>query len=230
MSSRIQDLPPDERPREKLLRHGASALSDAELLAIFLRVGTAGRNAIELARTILEEHGSLVGLTRCEATELARTPGIGQAKAAHLAAAAELGRRLARERLRSRPMNEPALVYDLLGPEMRALRQESLRVVLLDTRYHLLRVEEITKGTLDESLAHPREILRSCILNSAFAFILVHNHPSGQVSPSQADREMTRRLHRAGEEVGIQLVDHVIIGGPAGSQDPYFSFREFGLL
>ena len=231
MSLRIQDLPSEERPREKLLHRGAASLSDAELLAIFLRVGTAGQSAIDLAREILKRFdGSLVGLSRVGFPELSRTKGIGQAKAAQLAAAVELGNRLARERLRGQPMNEPAMVYDLLGPEMRALRQECLRVLLLDTRHHLFRVEEITKGTLDESLGHPREILRACIVHSAFGFILVHNHPSGQSSPSQADREMTRRIQRASAEVGIHLVDHIIIGGPHEAKDPYFSFGELGRL
>lgn len=230
MALRIRDLPAEERPREKLLRNGPSSLSDPELLAIFLRVGTAGRSAIDLAREILQRFDSLVGLSRAGFAELARVKGIGLAKAAQLAAAAELGNRLARERLKSQPMNEPALVYDLLGPEMRALRQECLRVILLDTRHHLMRVQEITRGTLDESLAHPREILRECIVHSAYGFILVHNHPSGQSTPSQADREMTRRIQRASAEIGIHLVDHIIIGGPQEAQDPYFSFREFGLL
>lgn len=230
MALRIHDLPPEERPREKLLRQGPAALSDPELLAIFLRVGTAGQSAIDLAREILQRCGSLVGLSRSGFAELASVKGIGQAKAAQLAAAVELGSRLARERLKGQPMNEPALVYELLGPEMRALRQESLRVLLLDTRHHLLGVQEISKGTLDESVAHPREILRACIIHSAFGFILVHNHPSGQCSPSQADRELTRRIQRASAEIGIHFVDHVILGGPQESQDPYFSFREFGLL
>lgn len=230
MSLRIQDLPAGERPREKLLRQGPAALSDPELLAIFLRVGTPGRSAIDMAREILERCGSLVGLSRSGFADLAKVKGVGEAKAAQLAAAVELGRRLARERLQGRPMNEPSLVYELLGAEMRALRQESLRVLLLDARHYLMFTKEITLGTLDESLAHPREILRECVLHSAFGFILVHNHPSGQVTPSQADREMTRRVQRASAEVGIHLVDHVIIGGPQEGQDPYFSFREYGLL
>lgn len=230
MALRIHDLPPEERPREKLLRQGPASLSDPELLAIFLRVGTAGHSAIDLARDILSRCGSLVGLSRSGYADLADIKGIGEAKAAQLAAAVELGNRLARERLKGQPMNEPALVYELLGPEMRALRQESLRVLLLDTRHHLLGVHEISKGTLDESVAHPREILRPCILHSAYGFILVHNHPSGQCSPSQADRELTRRIQRASAEMGIHFVDHVILGGPQESQDPFFSFREFGLL
>ena len=230
MSLRIQDLPEDERPREKLANRGAQALTDAELIAIFLRVGIRGINAVELARQLLETHGSLAGLARCSVGELAASKGVGPAKGAQLAAAFEIGNRLALETASSIELDSPERIYHFLAPEMRNLRQESLRVVLLNTRNRLIKAVEITKGTLNESLAHPREILREALIHSAYSFILVHNHPSGDPSPSGADRELTRRLKRAGAEIGIELLDHVIIGAPDDSRDPYFSFREMGLL
>ncbi len=230
LSSRIRDLPDEDRPREKLAKRGASALTDAELLAIFLRVGIPGMNAVELARGLIEKHGSLAGLARCSVKELAGTKGVGLAKGAQMAAAFELGNRLAVERIRTVKMDEPQKVYDLLGAEMRSLRQESLRVVLLDTRGNLIRVAEITKGTKNESLAHPGEILRVVLIESAHSFILVHNHPSGDPSPSEADRSMTRRLIRACQEMGVTLADHIIIGAPNDHSEPYFSFREYSLI
>lgn len=228
--SRIHDMPDEDRPREKLAAKGPRALTDAELLAIFLRVGIQGMNAVELGAQLLKAHGSLGGLARCSVAELASTKGIGMAKAAQLSAAFEVGSRLATERLSQRPLDSPELVYDLLGPEMRALRQESLRVVLLDTRHRLIRCVEITLGTLNESLAHPREILRAALIHSASSFILVHNHPSGDPTPSAADREITRRIDRVSRDLGIPLQDHIIIGAPSENGDPYFSFKEFGLL
>lgn len=230
LTSRIQDLPDEDRPREKLAKRGATSLTDAELLAIFLRVGIPGTNAVELARSLIDKHGSLAGLARCSVKELAGTKGVGLAKGAQLAAAFELGNRLASEKIRSVKLDEPRKVYDLLGAEMRSLRQESLRVVLLDTRGNLIRVAEITKGTKNESLANPGEILRVVLVESAHSFILVHNHPSGDPSPSEADRSMTRRLMRASQELGVTLSDHVIIGAPNERSEPYFSFREYSLI
>jgi len=229
-TSRIQDLPDQDRPREKLAKRGARALSDAELLAIFLRVGIQGTNAVELGAQLLEKHGSLAGLARCSVQELAATKGVGMAKGAQLAAAFELGSRLAMEKIIHRPMDKPEQVHELLAPEMRTLRHETLRVVLLDTRHHLIQTVEITKGTLNESLAHPREIFRAALVHSANSFILVHNHPSGDPTPSRADRDLTKRIDRASRDIGIPLVDHIIIGAPSEDRDPYFSFREFGLL
>ncbi len=230
LSSRIRDLPDEDRPREKLAKRGPAALTDSELLAIFLRVGIRGMNAVDLARSLLERHGSLAQLSRCTVMELAATKGVGLAKGAQLAAAFELGNRLAGERVKTLVMDEPQKVYDLLGAEMRALRQESLRVVLLDTRGNLIRVVEVTRGTKNESLAHPGEILRVVLIEAAHSFILVHNHPSGDPNPSAADRSLTQRLTRASQELGINFSDHIIIGAPNERGEPYFSFREYNLL
>lgn len=231
MSLTIHELPPEDRPREKLAQRGAESLSDSELIAILLRTGVQGANAIEVARQLLSRYRSLGGLARCSVKELAGTKGIGPAKAVQLAAAFGLGARLARETFTRVKIDQPDLVYELLGPEMRALHQESLRVVLLDTRYQLMRVEEISLGSLDKSIAHPREIFRPALIYSAYAIIVAHNHPSGDPSPSEADRRLTRRLKEAADLLQISLLDHVIIGSPDGNGRPgYVSFKELGLL
>lgn len=226
----IREMPAQDRPREKLASRGAGALSDSELIAILLRTGVPGANAVEVARELLATYQSLGGLARCSVQELSKIKGVGLAKAVQLAAAFGLGARLARETLTKSKIDSPELVYDLLGSEMRALHRESLRVILLDTRYHLLRVEEISLGSVNESIAHPREIFRAAIIYSAFAVIVVHNHPSGDPSPSEADHRLTRRLAEAAQLLQIQLLDHIIIGAPHADRLPYFSFKEAGIL
>jgi DNA repair protein RadC len=227
---KIREMAEDERPREKLAARGADALSDAELIAILLRTGMKGANAIEVARQLIKEFGSLGTLSRCSVKELARIKGIGFAKGTQLAAAFGLGRRLAREPFTREKVYTPARVYELLGAEMRALHRESLRLILLDTRYHLMRVEEISSGSVNESIAHPRDVFRPALIYSAYAVVVVHNHPSGDPAPSQADHGLTRRLREAAELLQIKLLDHIIIGAPAEGQLPYFSFKEMGVL
>jgi DNA repair protein RadC len=227
---KIREMPADDRPREKLAARGASALSDAELIAILLRTGVEGANAVEVARQLIAEYGSLGALSRCTVKELEKIKGIGFAKGAQLAAAFGLGHRLARENFAGRKVETPEQVYELLGPEMRALHKESLRVILLDTRYHLVRIEEISSGSLNESIAHPRDIFRPALIYPAYAVIVVHNHPSGDPSPSQADHSLTRRLREAAELLQIKLLDHLIIGAPAEGRLPYFRFKEMGAL
>ncbi len=135
-----------------------------------------------------------------------------------------------KERFIGKKLTEPAEVYDLLGLELRALHRESLRVILLNTRFQLMRVEEVSLGSMNESIAHPREVFRPAIVYAAYAVIVAHNHPSGDPSPSQADHSLTRRLREAAELLQIRLLDHVIIGGPAEGRLPYFSFKEAGIL
>ena len=147
-----------------------------------------------------------------------------------LVAAFGLGQRLARETLSKQKIDSPELVNELLGPELRRLRKESLRVILLDTRYHLIRVEEVSMGSVNESIAHPRDVFRPAVVSSAYAVIVVHNHPSGDASPSQADHSLTRRLAEAAELLQIKLLDHIIIGAPADGSPGYFSFKEAGVL
>jgi DNA repair protein RadC len=236
---KIREMPADERPREKLLKHGARALSDAELIGILLRTGRLGANVVDVARELIQKYGSLRELSRCSIPELCQIAGIKQAKAVQLAAAFGLGDRLAREALTSEKLDCPQRVYELLAPEMRQLRKESLRVILLDTRYRLLRIEklngaspiqEISRGSVNESIAHPRDVFHPAVAAQAYAVIVVHNHPSGDASPSQTDHSLTRRLAEAAELLQIKLLDHIIIGIPGDSHPGYFSFKEAGVL
>lgn len=227
---KIREMPQDERPREKLVAHGAGALADSELIAILLRTGLPGANAVDVARELLQRYGSLAALSRCTVKEIAAIRGIGTAKGVQLVAAFGLGQRLARETLVRQKLDSPELVHDLIAPELRALHKESLRVLLLDTRYHLLRMEEVSLGSINESIAHPRDVFRPAVIASAYAVIVVHNHPSGDPSPSQSDHSLTRRLAEAAELLQIKLLDHIIIGAPAEGRLPYFSFKEAGVL
>jgi DNA repair protein RadC len=227
---KIREMPQDDRPREKLIARGAGALTDSELIAILLRTGLPGANAVDVAAQLLQRYKSLNGLSRCTVDEIKGIPGIGPAKAVQLVAAFGLGQRLARETLAQEKIDSPELVYELLGPEMRVLHKESLRVILLDTRYHLVRIQEVSLGSLNESIAHPRDVFRPAVISSAYAVIVVHNHPSGDPSPSQADHSLTRRLAEAAELLQIKLLDHIIIGAPAAGRSPYFSFKEAGVL
>jgi DNA repair protein RadC len=228
---RIREIPPSDRPREKLVARGAASLTDAELLAIFLRTGIKGKSAITLADELLRDKGSLRALSRCHAAELSKTvTGMGPAKAAELAAAFELGKRLARGAAERPVLDSAAAIYATFGAEFQARDRESLKVVLLDTKLRLLRMEDVALGSLNECVAHPREIFRSAIVHSAYAVILIHNHPSGDPAPSHADHRLTRQLGEAAKLLQINFLDHIIIGLPDGGRTPYFSFREAGVL
>jgi DNA repair protein RadC len=228
---RIHDMPEDDRPRERLIRLGPGALSDAELMAIFINTGVKGENAMQVGQRLLRKYGSLRQLARTGAGELAGEKALGPAKAAHLAAAFELGRRAEREKFKETPLDEPELVYNFLAAEMQALAHESLRVLLLNTKLQLMKQDEVFVGTVNETVAHPREILHRAIVNRAYAFIVAHNHPSGDPTPSEADRRITRRLKEAAEILGIVFMDHIIIGTPTNLRSQaYFSFKERGLL
>ena len=228
--SRFEDLPEADRPRERLQRHGAEVLTDAELLAIFLRTGKVGVDVMTMAKSLIKEWGTLRRLAGCTPGELAKVSGIGPAKAAELKAAFEMGRRMARPEAEKLRVDRAGVIHDLLGAEMQGLPYESLRVLLLDTRHGLLEEKEISRGSLNESIAHPREIFRPAIAKGAYAVAVAHNHPSGDPQPSEADRRLTRRLVEAGTLLQIPLVDHVIIGAKRREHSPYFSFREAGLL
>ena len=201
----IHEMPAEERPREKLAAKGAAALSDSELIAILLRTGLPGANAVDVARNLLAKYQSLGGLSRCTVEELSAIKGVGPAKAVQLAAAFGLGARLARETLSRQKIDSPDLVYELLGPEMRALHTESLRVVLLNTRYQLLRIHEVSIGSLNESIAHPREIFRPALIYSA-----LRGHRGAQ--PSLRRSEPERRgspAHAAARGSGAAFANHV---------------------
>lgn len=227
MTDRIKEWPTLERPRERLREVGAGALSLRELVAILVGSGTEGRSAVGVAGELLQAYdGSLRRLAGARPEELARVRGVGPAVAARLAAALELGRRLAREEPEARGrIAGPRDVYERCAPSMRDLRQEEFRVLLLNTQHAVVRELVITRGILDASIVHPREAFRAAIVESAAAVILVHNHPSGDPLPSPEDREVTRQLVEAGKIVGIPVLDHVVVG-----DGRYVSFVEAGLL
>ena len=220
----------EEHPRKQMEDHGSAVLTDRQLLAILLRSGISEPGAIEIAERLLERYGSLSSISRCTACELGRVKGIGATKAIQLVAAFGLASRRCKESVRKERIDSPERVFQLLGMEMRSLCKESLRVVLLDTRYHLMRVEEISKGTVNESIAHPRDIFQPVFTAAAFAFVLVHNHPSGDPAPSEADRRLTTRLAEASKLLQVQLLDHVIVGSPDNGRTPWFSFKQAGVL
>lgn len=229
---RLKDMAEEERPREKMLQKGRAALSDEELIAIFLRTGLRGCNVLELAARLKRSAGSLVALGRMEASEImACCKGIGAAKAATLAAVFELGRRSVEEELQRECMDEPAMVYRYLSAEMLHLTQETLVVLLLDARRRLIRKCTVAKGTASMVISHPRDIFREAINCNAQAIVLAHNHPSGDPTPSKADRELTKVVSEAAEVLRIRLLDHVIIGSLGnGRSVPYYSFASHGYI
>lgn len=230
-TQRIREMAPQERPRERLLRQGAEALKTSELIAILLRTGMVGFSAIDIADKLLAQYGSLEALSRASVSDLAKTKGVGQTKAIQLKAAFTLGARLSRSEAESRTVESPDDVYALLGEEMRLLDYESVRIISLNTRYKFLAIDEVSRGTVSESLFHPREAFRHAMARQAHGVILVHNHPSGDPSPSTADRKVTQQLKAAGDLLQIEVHDHVILGAPRPNQpQPWFSFRQNGAL
>lgn len=230
-TTRILEMPASDRPREKADKHGIGALTDAELLAIFIRTGRPGRNALAIAGELLGRSGGLVALARDDARVIRkRVSGIGKAKSIELAAAFEIGKRLARSREDRPVLDSPDKIYDVFGQEFLTFRRESLRVVLLDTKLRLMLVEEVSSGSINECVAHPREIFRPAIVHSAYAVVVIHNHPSGDPQPSAADRRLTASLREAAALLQINLIDHMIMGSPDGGRLAYFSFRDAGLL
>ncbi len=223
----IQRWPVCERPRERLQESGSTALSNRELLAILIGSGTEGRSAVDVAGDLLDAmDGSLRRLAGSERADITRVRGIGPAVAARLLAALELGRRLAREGpLQRDRIHGPKDVYDRCAPALRDLAQEEFHVLLVNTQNALLRELVITRGTLDTSVVHPREVFRAAIAESAAALILVHNHPSGDPVPSPEDRAVTNQLVEAGRLIGIPVLDHIVVGDSS-----YVSFVESGLL
>jgi DNA repair protein RadC len=215
-----------EGPRERLRSSGAEALSAAELIALVLRTGARGRDAVDVARALLARSGGLDRLESAPASDLAAVTGVGAAKAASLIAAFELGRRCACSRLpEGVALRSPDDVFRSFGARLRRLAQERFIVVLLDGRHRILGEEVVSQGTLTASLVHPREVFRPALRASAAAMILVHNHPSGDPTPSAEDRAVTERLARAGEILGVRVLDHVVV-----AERGYVSLREEGSL
>jgi len=221
----IKELPPELRPRERLLAEGPEALSSAELLGILLGIGTKERTAVELAQQVISESGGLFALHGVGVHDLQGVHGVGEAKACIILAAVEFGKRLGRVRNPGRPViSSPEDVDGLLRGRIANLDRENFVVVLLNTKNEVLGFPTVSVGTLSASLVHPREVFKPAIRASAAGIVLAHNHPSGRVGPSREDREVTRRLKEASEIIGIEVLDHVILG--AG----YFSMKEHGIL
>ena len=222
----IRDLPAEERPREKMKALGAEALSNAELLAILLRTGSDRESALQLAVRLLSQSGGLRNLPGLSLEDMQEIRGVGPAKAAQLKAALEIGRRLATMPPdQAESITSPQRAAALVMEELRYKKKEHFVILLLNTKNHLLSREEISVGSLSASIVHPREIFKIPLRKSAASIILVHNHPSGDPSPSQEDLEVTRRLVEAGNLLGIAVRDHLVIGDGC-----YFSFKEKGLL
>ncbi|MGH3105985.1 MAG: RadC family protein [Rubrobacteraceae bacterium] len=221
----IKQLPPELRPRERLLAEGSGALSSAELLGILFGFGSREKTAVELASEVISENGDLFGLYNADVHSLMETHGIGEAKACIILAAVEFGKRLGRVRNPGRPViSSPADVHGLLRGRIANLDRENFVAVLLNTKNEVIGSPTISVGTLSASLVHPREVFKPAIRASAASVVLAHNHPSGRVEPSREDREVTARLVGAAEIIGIEVLDHVILG------DGYFSMKEHGML
>jgi DNA repair protein RadC len=222
----IKDWPAAERPRERLLGHGAHALSDAELLAIFLRTGIAGKSAVDLARELLGAFGGIGPLLAADQRTFCAAPGLGAAKFAQLQAVLEMARRYLAERLeRGDPLCSPTDTRRYLQARLGGHPHEVFGVLFLDNRHRVLAFEELFRGTIDGAQVHPREIVRRALHHNAAALILAHNHPSGVSEPSQADRRITQRLRDALSLVEIRILDHIVVGHGETT-----SFAELGLL
>ncbi|MGA2658594.1 MAG: DNA repair protein RadC [Verrucomicrobiota bacterium] len=229
-SLRIKDQPAGERPRERLAAHGPGALSQAELIAILLRTGLKGANAVDIGRHLISKYGSLSSLARASLEELQTVKGIGPDKAVTLAAAFALACKMAEELRDDAPLlDTPEAVANLMREDNRLRKVETFQILLVNTRRRLVRVEQISQGTLDTILIHPRDVFKSAIAANAAAVVLIHNHPSGDPTPSEADIKVTRDLIRAGQLLKIDVLDHVILGCATQERTrDYVSLRELG--
>ena len=222
----IAQWPETERPRERLLTQGPQALTNAQLLAILLRVGRQGSSAVQVGMDILDRLGDVAGLAQCGIEELCAVPGVGEAKAAQLKAALELGKRaLAGPLTKGTKITSSSDLFAHYHPTLRDLRHEVFKVVLLDAKHAIMRDTTVSEGSLTLSIVHPREVFTLAVKESAAAVIFLHNHPSGDPTPSQEDRALTARLVSAGEVLGIRVLDHLVIG-----DGRYVSFADQGWL
>ncbi len=222
----LRDIPNDERPRERMQQYGASALSQAELLAILLRTGTRQESAIHMAQRILGETGGIRGIMDLSIGELTRMKGIGLAKAVQIKAGIELGQRLVRTRLPdAQTIRSPQDAADLLMEQLRYLQKEHFVCLFLNTKNHIIAQETLSIGSLNASIVHPREVFRAAIKCSSASVVCAHNHPSGDPTPSPEDIRMTERLCQAGDIVGIDVLDHIVIGDGI-----FVSLKEQGLM
>lgn len=209
----LKELAPDERPRERLMLRGPASLSDGDLIAILLNTGLVGETVTDVAQRLLAQHGGLRGLRNLEVVELTRIRGLGEAKAVRLKAALELGRRLAILSPEQRPqIGAPDDVANLVAIEMAALEQEQLRVVLLDTKHRVIVHKTVYQGSVNQAQVRVAEVFRDAVRHNAVALVAVHNHPSGDPTPSAADVALTAEIARAGQLLDVELLDHLIIG------------------
>lgn len=222
----IKDLPLDERPRERLVKYGAEALSNAELLAIILRVGTQEYSAIGLAEHMLGKLGGLKGIATASVEDLSKIKGLGTAKAAQIQAMVELGKRLAASTGHSRPtIRCPQDAVELLMPELRDEPQEHFKGLFLNNKNEVLKIRTISIGSLDASIITPRELFREAISCNSAGVIIAHNHPSGDPAPSKEDIDVSKRLQEAGRMIGIEVLDHLVIG-----DGRWVSLKERGII
>ncbi len=217
---KIKDLPDSSKPRERFLKHGPEVLSDAELFAIILRTGTAKENIMEVSNRLISKFG-LSNLFDCSLKELQSIKGIGPSKAMQILAIAELGKRYDDEKNSINKITKAEDVFKLFHKKLKDKKQEHFYVLLLNNQNHIVKEELISKGVLDASILHPREVFKSAIKNSCAKIILIHNHPSGNSQPSPEDLEITKKLIEVGKQVDIKVLDHVIIGN-----DGWWSWRE----
>ena len=225
-------LPADDRPREKLIEHGPDILSNSELLAILIRTGTPQRSALDIARELTDDDGFYSNIAKARSVaDLSKIKGLGPAKAATILAAVELGRRVAgaqpQKKLR---FSSPEACVNFLMPRLRYEGNEKFVVMLLDSKNQLIKMQQVSEGSLNASVVHPREVFAPAVLHRAACVLAAHNHPSGDPAPSPADHRLTRQLREAASVLQIPFLDHIIIGLPDGGRQPYFSFRDAGCL
>ncbi|GEQ33944.1 DNA repair protein RadC [Marinilactibacillus psychrotolerans] len=225
-TQKFSDVPEQSRPRERLTEYGAKALANHELLAILLRTGTREMNVLQLSMKVLSEFDNLFMLRHVTVEELVSIEGIGNAKAIEMIAAIEFGNRVARaSQIKEGTVTSSSFVGTLLQEELGGLQQEHVMALYLNTKNEIIKKEIVFKGSLNSSVAHPREIYRGAVKYAAARIIIAHNHPSGNPEPSEADLSFTKRMTKAGEMIGIELLDHIIIG-----ENTYVSLKEYGII
>lgn len=222
----IKEIPQNDRPRERLIKYGVKVLSDSELLAIILRTGTKNLNAVLLSQKILGHYGGLKYLNESSIQELSSIDGIGEAKASIIKAAVELGIRLNGPEINVKmEINSPKDIFNILLGSMRDLKKEHFKVIFLNVKNVIIDISDLSIGTLNSSIVHPREVFYDAIKKTAYSIIICHNHPSGDPSPSNDDIKVTKRLVEVGRLIGIEVLDHIIIG-----DGTYISFKEINLI
>lgn len=222
---KIDDIPKDERPREKLINYGVCSLNDSELLALLLRTGQKGENALELSKRLLNEVNGVEGIFNASLITLMNIKGIKEAKASQIIAACELYRRAKRASLKDFKIKSPSDVANLFDDSSFREKQESVKLISLNTKNIVISIKEVFKGGLNNSIVHPREIFKEALSISAASIVLCHNHPSGDPTPSIEDINITKRIKKCGDVMGIELLDHVILGS-----DKFISLKEKGII